>query len=75
MYPTPPSPTHLKYNNTATLVAGGEQLTVVVELDARYQVRLGHVVLEGAFHLTETPRCLPTIAWNVTCVKIFWGMG
>lgn len=36
----------------------------MVELHAGDEVSLGHIILQSAFHLAETPWCLTSIACN-----------
>ena len=45
----------LKDDDPAALVAGGEEVPVLVELDAGDDVGLGDVIVEGALHLREAP--------------------
>ena len=45
----------LKDDDPAALVAGGEEVTVLVELDAGDDVGLGDVIVQGALHLREAP--------------------
>ena len=45
----------LEDDDPAALVASGEEVAVLVELDAGDDVRLGDVVVEGALDLGEGP--------------------
>lgn len=45
------SPSHLEDNNATALIAGGQEFAIMVEFYARDQVRVRHIVIEGAFDL------------------------
>lgn len=42
---------YLEDNHPTTLIAGSEELSIVIKFDARDQVRVCHIVIEGAFDL------------------------
>ena len=45
----------LKYDDPPALVAGGEEVAILVELDTGDDIGLGDVVVQGALHLREAP--------------------
>lgn len=55
--------TYLEDNHSAALIAGGQEFAIVIEFDARDQIGVRHVVIEGAFDLWKTPWRL-SIAWE-----------
>ena len=46
---------HLKDHDTAALITGCQQLSILIELHAGYYVSLSHVIVQSALHLGETP--------------------
>lgn len=42
---------YLEDNHPTTLIAGSEELSIVIKFDARDQVRVCHIVIEGTFDL------------------------
>ena len=46
---------HLKDHHPASLITGSQQLSILIELDTRNNVRLSHIIVQCPLHLGETP--------------------
>lgn len=51
-------PAYLEYHNSTTFVAGCQQFTIVIKLNARNYIRVGNIIVQGTFDLWKTPRLI-----------------